>query len=85
MHDWFTEFMSAGPKTHALKSHSGRKDIAKATGFSLHYKNQQIFHSASFKEQVIIEALSEDVQVLTPEHAVKKRKQLSLHNNKISM
>ena len=46
--------------------------------------NQQIFNFASLKEQVIVKALSEDVQLLTPDHATKKRK-LTLHNNEIIM
>ena len=42
--DWFVEFVSAGPKTYGLKSYSGRKNVVKSKGFSLHYANQQIFN-----------------------------------------
>ena len=76
--------MSAGPKTYGLKSNSGRKDVVKAKGFSLHYANQQIFHFESLKEQVLLKSLSEDVGVLDEEHSSKKRK-LTLHNNEIIM
>ena len=57
--DYFTEFVSAGPKTYALKSKSGKKDIAKSKGFSLHFKNQQVYNFEALKEQVLIKALNE--------------------------
>ena len=66
-------------KTYARKSRLGLKDIGKAKGFSLHYANQQIFNFSSLKAQVIIKALSEDIQILMPEHAAKQRK-LTMHN-----
>ena len=40
--NWFMEFMSVGPKMHALKSHSRWKDVVKAKWFSLHYVNQTL-------------------------------------------
>ena len=42
--DYFTEFVSCGPKTYALKSFSTKKDISKSKGFSLQYNNQRIFN-----------------------------------------
>ena len=59
--DCFTEFVSCGPKTYALKSRSGTRDISKSKGFSLHYSNQQDFNFESLKEQVLYKALSTDI------------------------
>ena len=42
--DFCTEFVSCGPKTYALKSKSGRRNIAKSKGFPLHFANQQKFN-----------------------------------------
>ena len=42
--DWFTEFVSCGTKTYAFKSRSGKRDISKSNGFSLHYSNHQEFN-----------------------------------------
>lgn len=55
--DWFTEFVSAGPKTYALRSHSGEKNIAKSKGFSLHFNNSQIFNLESLREKVMYKSL----------------------------
>jgi len=82
--DWFTEFVSGGPKTYGLKSFSGRKDVVKAKGFSLHYANQQILNFESLKEQVLIKALTEDVVSLTDAQFSKKRR-LTLHTDEIIM
>jgi G:T-mismatch repair DNA endonuclease (very short patch repair protein) len=54
--DYFVEFVSAGPKTYALKSFSGNHDVCKAKGFSLSYKNAQIMNFDSLKVQVLHKA-----------------------------
>lgn len=58
--DWFTEFVAAGPKTYALRSHSGRKNIAKSKGFSLHFKNSEIFNLETLRDNVLYKSLHED-------------------------
>ena len=82
--DWFTKFVSGGPKTYGLKSFSERKDVVKANGFSLHYANQQILNLESLKEQVLIKALTEDVVYLTEAQYSKKRR-LTRHIKEIIM
>jgi len=62
--DYYTEFVSAGPKTYCCKSFSGDKDVAKSKGFSLHYKNQQIFNFESLKEQVFSKVRDEHIEKL---------------------
>ena len=85
--DYFTEFVSCGPKTYALKSRSGKRDISKSKGFSLHYSNQQEFNFESLKEQVLYKALSTDIDELEcEEQMVMQNKQprvekLVLHRN----
>ena len=85
--DCFTEFVSCGPKTYALKSRSGKRDISKSKGFSLHYSNQQEFNFESLKEQVLYKALSTDIEELEfEERMVKQNKRprvekLVLHRN----
>ena len=73
--DCFTEFVPCGTKTYALKSKSGRRDIAKSKGFSLHYGNQQKFNFESLKTQVLYKALSEDLNLAEFEENM-------LHQNK---
>ena len=51
--DYITEFASAGPKTYAIKTASGKHDTSKSERFSLHYKNQQVIIFDSLKEQAI--------------------------------
>ena len=83
--DHFTEFVSCGPKTYALKSFSTKKDISKSKGFSLHYNNQKIFNFDSLKEQVLYKALSEDLDVMefeermTHQHKKPRLEKLVLH------
>ena len=73
--DCFVEFVSCGPKTYALKSRSGKQDISKSKGFSLHYTNQQVFNFESLKEQVLCKALSEDLHIMElKEHMVRQNK-----------
>jgi hypothetical protein len=54
--DFFTEFVSAGPKTYAMKSHSGKNDICKSKGFQLSVKNKEIFNFESLRDQVLHKA-----------------------------
>ena len=54
--DYFTEFVSAGPKTYAMKSFSGKNDVCKSKGFQLSVKNKEIFNFNSLKEQVLHKA-----------------------------
>ena len=58
--DYFTEFVSAGPKTYALKSSSGKNNICKAKGFTLSYKNSLILSFDSLKDQVLHKAFNGD-------------------------
>ena len=58
--DYFVEFASAGPKTYALKSASGSHDITKSKGFSLHYRNKQIFTFEELKAQALAKATETD-------------------------
>ena len=89
--DCFTEFVSCGPKTYALKSRSGKKDIAKSKGFSLHYANQQKFTFKTLKTQVFYKALQEDLSLSDFEETMihqNKRpriEKLVLHTNETIM
>jgi hypothetical protein len=89
--DFFTEFVSCGPKTYALKSKSGKRDIAKSKGFSLHYTNQQKFNFDTLKEQVLYKALSEDLDVMAFEEKMEAQnkkprlERLVLHKNETIM
>ena len=75
--DCFVEFVSCGSKTYALKSRSGKRDVSKSKGFSLHYTNQQVFNFESLKEQVFYKALSEDLDVMDfEERMVQQHKKL---------
>ena len=56
--DYFIEFVSVGPKTYALKSHSGLNDICKAKGFTLSYKNTQIMNFDNLRDQVLHKAFN---------------------------
>ena len=56
--DYFTKFVSAGPKTYALKSLSGRNDICMAKGFTISYKNAQIMNFDNLREQVLHKAFN---------------------------
>ena len=61
---YITEFASAGPKTYAIKTASGKYDISKSKGFSLHYRNQQVFNFDSLKEQAISKGLDHEIAKL---------------------
>jgi hypothetical protein len=63
--DYFTHFVSAGPKTYALKSHTGANNVAKSKGFSLHYSNSEKFHYESLKRQVLHKACKQQIELLT--------------------
>jgi hypothetical protein len=62
--DWFVEFVSAGPKTYALRSLSGKNDIAKSKGFSMHFTNQTIFNFDNLKEQILHHAINDPLPKL---------------------
>ena len=62
--DYITEFASAGPKTYSIRTASGKHDISKSKGFSLHYKNQQVFNFESLKEQAISKGLDQEIAKL---------------------
>ena len=62
--DYFTHFVSCGPKTYYLKSKSGTQDVTKAKGFSLHYANQQVFNFDTLKDQVLAKALNMEKEFL---------------------
>jgi len=63
--DYFTEFVSSGPKSYCLKSHSGKADISKSKGFYLHYGNSKIYNFENLKKQVLAKALDEPIEHLT--------------------
>lgn len=93
--DFFTEFVSAGPKTYALKSFTGKNDICKSKGFQLSAKNCQIFNFDSLKEQILHKAYGgefvdeevdsdiEDImEMLLEDYEPRKKKQkLIMHKN----
>lgn len=54
--DNFVMFASAGPKTYAAKSASGKNDICKAKGFTLSFKNHKILNFESLKLQILHKA-----------------------------
>jgi hypothetical protein len=54
--DYFTEFVSSGPKTYAMKSFTGKNDVCKSKGFQLSVKNQEIFNFDSLKDQILHKA-----------------------------
>ena len=89
--DFFTEFVSCGPKTYALKSKSGKRDIAKSKGFSLHFANQQKFNFDTLKEQVLYKGLSEDLETMSFEYRMEAQnkkprlEKLILHKNETVM
>ena len=89
--DFFIEFVSCGPKTYALKSKSGKRDISKSKGFSLHYTNQQKFNFDSLKEQVLYKALGEDLDSMVFEERMEAQnkkprlEKLTLHMNETIM
>lgn len=78
--DYFTEFVSAGPKTYALKSFSGKKDISKSKGFSLHHNNSLIFNLSTLVEQVKSKALGtpKDKLVLHKNETIMRRKNFNV-------
>mmetsp|Transcript_12651 Transcript_12651/g.16301 ORF Transcript_12651/g.16301 Transcript_12651/m.16301 type:complete len:1243 (-) Transcript_12651:1394-5122(-) len=62
--EYFTHFVSCGPKTYCLKSASGTQDVTKAKGFSLHYANSQIFNFETLRDQVLAKALNLEKELL---------------------
>ena len=62
--DSITKFYCAGPKTYAIKTASGKSDMSKSKGFSLHYRNQQTFKFDSLKEQAISKGLDREITKL---------------------
>lgn len=60
--DYFTEFTSSGPKSYCLISKSGEGDMVKTKGFSLHYKNSQLFNFQTLKEQIVAKASNQPLE-----------------------
>ena len=84
--DYFVEFVSAGPKTYAMRSFSGMNDICKVKGVTLSYKNKRVVNFDSIKDQVLHIALGgelcdEDEEDMQPH----KKKKLVPHKNEIMM
>ena len=93
--DYFTEFVSSGPKTYAMKSRSGKNDICKSKGFQLSAKNREIFNFDSLKDQILHKAYggeftTEDMEAeeefdpwlpITVEIAPRKKQKLIMHRN----
>ena len=79
--DYITEFASAGPKKYAIKTASGKHDISKSKGFSLHYKNQQVFNFESLKEQAICKGLDQEITKLQLHlnETIMRRKKFDIH------
>lgn len=63
--DYFIKFASAGPKTYAAKSASGRNDVCKAKGFTLSFKNHKILNFDSLKSQILHKAYG--LELVEPE------------------
>jgi len=74
--DWYTTFVSVAPKTYALLSRSGRNDLLKCKGFSLHAANQKIMNFQTLKTQA--EAMAKQVSTTELE-------ELCLHKNETKM
>ena len=62
--DYFVEFVSAGPKTYAMKSFSGERDVSKSKGFSLHYADQQVYNFETLKDQILSKAINDNKEKL---------------------
>jgi hypothetical protein len=61
--DFFTEFVSSGPKSYALKTFNGLY-IEKSKGFYLHHNNALIYHFDALEKQVIARCRGEHVDDL---------------------
>ena len=61
--DPFVEFVSSGPKSYGIRTHSGF-NIIKSKGFYLIHANRQIFIFDTLKEQVIARARHIPIQNL---------------------
>ena len=83
--DYFTEFVSCGPKTYALKSFSGKNDICKAKGFTLSFKNTLIMNFHALKDQVLHKALGGEFTVDEDEENPAKKQKLVMHRNETLM
>ena len=93
--DYFTEFVSSGPKTYAMKSFTGKNDICKSKGFQLSVKNREIFNFDSLKDQILHKAgggefTTEDMDVdeefdprlpISVEIAPRKKQKLIMHRD----
>ena len=93
--DYFTEFVSSGPKTYAMKSRSGKNDVCKSKGFQLSVKNREIFNFESLKDQILHKASGgeftlEDMEAddefdpllpISVEIAPRKKQKLVMHRN----
>jgi hypothetical protein len=92
--DYFTEFVSAGPKTYALKSASGKHDVCKSKGFQLSVKNKEIFNFQALKDQVLHKAyggifteeevdsdIEDIVEILAEDLAPRKKQKLIMHKD----
>jgi hypothetical protein len=84
--DYFVEFVSAGPKTYAMRSFSGKNDICKVKGITLSYKNKQVVNFDSIKDQVLHKAFGGDFCDEDEEDAQPNKKQkLVPHKNELMM
>ncbi len=87
--DFFYSFVSSGPKSYALLSVSEKGNMVKQKGFSLHYRNSQLFNFEKLKEQVIAKALGNplDKMVLHKNEMIMRRNmfELIVENNKGKM
>ena len=93
--DYFTEFVSSGPKTYAMKSCSGKNDVCKSKGFQLSTKNREIFNFESLKDQILHKAAggeftTDDMEAddefdpwlpISVEIAPRKKQKLIMHRN----
>lgn len=77
--DHFTDFVSCGPKSYALKTFNG-KFIEKSKGFYLHYNNQKIYNFDALEKQVVSRSLGRETEdlVLHKDETIMKRKMFKI-------
>ena len=78
--DWFTEYVSSGPKSYALKSESGLQDVCKSKGFTLNHDNTKIFNFETLRDQVLAKGMGQNKAnlIMHKGEMLMKRKNFSL-------
>jgi hypothetical protein len=89
MIDFFTEFVCLAPKTYGLISYSGKNNVVKCKGFSMHHTNAELLTFESMKKQAEAMALETSIDdeseiVLHKDESMMVRKLMNIyvHKNK---